>query len=183
MSEESTHPLDEEHRKATETPPEETPKPRNKGGRPKGSRNKKKTPPPPPEPELTPEQIAALEAMAKKAIGGLWNIPVVKYDLPPLLSEEEKMILGDATLPVIEKYFPDVFDGGPELTLALTVYTVFGSRLEDKRERETRDGPIKTTAEPVSTGSTSPKRSAAGNAPGGNRSRKNPTNKADRSKR
>ncbi len=86
--------------------------------------------------EQSDEQRQQIDAMLAMAIGQLADAITIRFDLPPALSDEEKMVLVQGTKPVIYKYLPDILDKiGPELILGCTLWFIYGQRWMAKSTR------------------------------------------------
>lgn len=107
--------------------PEQPPKPKNKGGRPKGS-GKKTGPakrPPASSERPEPEPTNPLGEDEGRLLGStVWNLLAPYARLEPL-DEEEAGQLGKALTPVLNKYLPMLGGFEAELVLFLTVATLY----------------------------------------------------------
>lgn len=89
------------------------------------------------EEEAEQQQRSHVDAMLTAAIGQLADAIVIRYELPPRLDEQEKMLLAEGSKPLIYKYLPDILDKvGPELIFGCTLWFIYGKRWMDKKARE-----------------------------------------------
>lgn len=137
MSDEDSSDLDRMESELTQEQPE-TSTPRNKGGRPKGSKNKKagQTLRSVPPPQVDPEQ---LRQQSLFAVSILISIPIQVMKLEPY-SESEAAMMSSATLPVLEKYAGEWLTYlGPEFALLGTAILVLGPKIQKRKLEVSRE--------------------------------------------